>query len=227
MPQLPLPFFYSSEKEKEEDHARALALLREVGPSFLTDRELLELLGVGSGKAVALLERFGLHDLPRLSLAELQGAGLGEAEAARIRGVVELARRLILKPGEPPVVHSPADAANLVRAHLDESLNQEQLWVILLNTRNAVLGVRMIYQGNVNSIQVRPAEVFREAVARGAPAIVVAHNHPSGTAAPSREDLAITRQIVQAGHTLGIEVQDHVIVAAGGYYSLWEHDQLE
>lgn len=196
--------------------------LRSLGASSLTDGELLAIiLRTGSRHLTAvdlanhLLVRFhGLGGLAQVSFAELcKTKGVGLAKAAQLKAALELGRRLtLLNPEERPIVRSPADVANLVRARLDEGLNQEQLWVVLLNSRNAVLGMRMIYQGSVNSIQVRPAEAFREAILRGAVALVVVHTHPSGDPSPSQEDVAVTKQIVQAGHTLGIEVLDHVIL---------------
>ena len=101
-----------------------------------------------------------------------------------------------------------------------ELLTQEQLRVVLLDTRNRVLDVLMVYQGNVNSTIVQMAEVFREAIIACAPNIVLAHNHPSGDPSPSPEDVALTKQAVEAGHLLGIEVLDHIVIGRGRYVSL-------
>ncbi len=119
------------------------------------------------------------------------------------------------------MVRSPKDVANLLLADM-ALLEQEHLRVVLLNTRNHVLGVPEVYKGTVNSAQVRVADVFREAVREGCPAIVVVHNHPSGDPEPSREDVEVTRQMVLAGELLGIEVLDHLVLARGGYVSLRE-----
>ncbi len=94
-------------------------------------------------------------------------------------------------------------------------MGQEQMWVVTLGTRCRVLDVRMIYQGNVGSIMVRPAEIFRQAIRINAPAIVIVHTHPSGDPQPSPQDVTITKEIVKAGQTLGIEVLDHLILGAG------------
>ena len=86
--------------------------------------------------------------------------------------------------------------------------------MLLLNTRNQVRGQRVIYMGNVNSPVIRPAEVLRAAVIESAPSIIISHNHPSGDPTPSPEDVSITRELVQAGKLLGIDLLDHVVSEA-------------
>ncbi len=204
--------------------------LRQHGPESLSDPELLAIiLRVGSEResAVALASRLlakfrGLAGLARASFGELCAEhGMGEAKAAQVKAALELGKRLLAaSPGERPVVRSPQDVARLLGDMA--LLEQEHLRVLLLNTRNHVVGVPEVYKGNVNSAQVRVAEVFREAVREGCPAIVVVHNHPSGDPEPSADDVAITRQLVAAGQLLGIEVLDHVVLARGGYVSLRE-----
>ncbi len=115
-------------------------------------------------------------------------------------------------------INCPQDIYNLLAPEM-QSLTQEQLRVLLLNTRNKVVGQRVIYQGTVNSSAVRPAEVFRTAVIENAPSIIIAHNHPSGDPTPSPEDVAVTRDLLQAGKLLDIEVLDHVVIGAGRFVS--------
>ena len=99
-------------------------------------------------------------------------------------------------------------------------LDREQLRVILLSTRNEVLSVREVYRGNVSSALVRVAEVFSDAVREGCPSIIIVHNHPSGDPTPSAEDVALTKQLIDAGKLLGVEVLDHVVIAREGHKSL-------
>ena len=205
--------------------------LRQHGPGSLSNPELLAIvLRVGSGResAIALATRLlarwgGLAGLARASFGELCAEhGMGEAKAAQVKAALELGRRLLAAaPEERPVVRSPGDVANLLLADM-ALLEQEHLRVVLLNTRNHVLGVPEVYKGTVNSAQVRVADIFREAVREGCPAIVVVHNHPSGDPEPSREDVEVTRQMVMAGELLGIEVLDHLVLARSGYVSLRE-----
>jgi DNA repair protein RadC len=101
-------------------------------------------------------------------------------------------------------------------------LEQEHLRVILLNTRNQVLSIPEVYKGNVSSALVRVAEVLRGAVREGSPALIVVHNHPSGDPTPSQDDVEISKQLIEAGQLLGVEVLDHIILAHGGFVSLRE-----
>lgn len=203
--------------------------LRERGSAALSNAELLAiLLRVGAARESAidqasrLLARFaGLTGLARASFGELcNEKGVGEAKAAQIKAALEMGKRLLLaQPEERPVVRSPQDVANLLQADM-ALLEQEHLRVVLMNTRNQVLSIPEVYKGNVNTAVVRVAEVFRDAVREGCPAIIIVHNHPSGDPAPSQDDIAITSQMVEAGQLLGVEVLDHIVLARSGFLSL-------
>lgn len=206
---------------------RPLYRLHQVGSSALATTELLALvLGTANapGLSADLLDTFGsLHQLARASKTQLMKIrGIGEAQAGRLVAILELSRRLQEPPaGERPRVSSPADGANLLMGRMSH-LQQEELWVILLDTRNRVLGTPAIYRGSLNTSVVRISEVFRPAVEAPAAAVIVAHNHPSGDPSPSPEDVSVTRQLVQAGKVLDIELLDHLIIAAHGFTSLKE-----
>jgi len=133
----------------------------------------------------------------------------------------ELNAQLYTSPTERPAIHSPADVANLLQYFIG-SLDHEELWVVNLDTRNRVMNLVALYKGSVNSSQVRISEVFRQAIVDNAPAIIVAHNHPSGDPTPSPEDVSVTRSMVQAGKLLDIDVLDHLVIAAGRFVSLKE-----
>ena len=119
------------------------------------------------------------------------------------------------------MINSPGDAAALVQYEMS-LLEQEHLKVMLLDTRNRVLDIVEVYQGSVNSSQVRVAEVFIPAIQRIAPAIIVAHNHPSQDPTPSPDDVAVTRAIVAAGKLLDIDVMDHLVIGGNVWVSLKE-----
>ncbi len=123
------------------------------------------------------------------------------------------------------VVRAPEDVVTLLAPEM-ELLTQEQLRVVLLDTRNRVLDTVMIYQGNVNATPVRMAEVFRDAIIACAPNVVLVHNHPSGDPSPSPEDAALTRQAVEAAQLLGIEVLDHIVIGRGRFVSLKDQGAL-
>ena len=124
-------------------------------------------------------------------------------------------------PDDPPVINCPEDVRRLLGPEM-APLAQEQLRVLLLNTRNQVVGQRIIYQGNVSSAIVRNAEVFRPAVIEAVPSIIVSHNHPSQDPTPSPEDAALTRELVQAGKLLDIELLDHIVIGGERFVSLKE-----
>ncbi|HZT95684.1 MAG TPA: DNA repair protein RadC [Chloroflexota bacterium] len=198
----------------------------------LSDAELLAILlrtGVPGVDVVSLSQTLlashgRLSGLSKLAPSELTRAhGLGPAKAATLLAALELGRRLLLAEGERPRVASAREAASLLEPRL-RGLDQEQLHVMLLSTRNHVLGTRKIYEGSLNSSMVRPAEVFRDAIRENAAAIIVAHNHPSGDPNPSADDIRVTRDIVQAGRVLDIDVLDHLVIGdhSHGFVSLRE-----
>ena len=96
-----------------------------------------------------------------------------------------------------------------------EHASEEELHGLYLNTRNRVVAHRMIYRGNVNSMPVRPAEVYRTAVVCNLPNLVLAHNHPGGDPCPSPEDTAVTRELSEAGRLLGVNLLDHIVISPG------------
>ena len=196
---------------------RPLYRLHHHGAEALATTELLALvLGTADapGLAAELLARFGsLHQLARTSKAQLRRIhGIGETQAGRLVAMLELSRRLQAPPAdERPRITSPADAAALLTPRMAH-LEQEALWVLLLDTRNRVLKITEIYKGSLNTSVVRTGEIFRPAIETAAAAIIIAHNHPSLDPSPSPEDINVTRQIVQAGKLLDIECLDHIII---------------
>ena len=229
---------YASQPQAVEYHARIRDLpptdrprerLRDAGPGALSNPELLAILlrtGSASENAVALasrlLSRFdGLVGLARSGFAELCAErGLGEAKAAQVLAGLELGKRLVAtQPQERPVIRYPEDAANLLQGEMG-LLDQEEMRVVLLNTRNQVLGTARVYRGNVHTAVVRIGELFKEALRQNAPALILVHNHPSGDPKPSSEDIAMTKQAIDAGELLDIDVVDHIVLAQGSWESM-------
>jgi len=147
--------------------------------------------------------------------------GIGQTTAIRLKASLALAIRLHDPRDEMPTINSPADAAALVQYEMS-LLENEQMRVMLLNTRNRVIDTITIYHGSVNSSQVRVGEVFKPAIQRNAPALIVIHNHPSGDPTPSPDDVSVTRAIVQAGKLLDIELLDHLVIGGNRFISLKE-----
>ena len=186
-------------------------------PNFCTLVELLAAL-IGGPRQVEtaehLLKQFkSLHAIRQAHAEELASTvpGIGLQTAARLVAALELGRRLLLETDERPIIHSPADAAAMLQYEMS-TLEQEELRVMLLNTRNRVMGIETVYRGSVNCAQVRVGEIFKAAIRRNAPAIIAAHNHPSSDPTPSPDDVAITRAIVQAGKLLDVECLDHLVI---------------
>ena len=202
--------------------------LREHGARYLNNAELVAILlrtGIAGENAINLAMRIlsefeGLPGLARAGYGELSDQrGLSDAKTCEILAALELGRRIAsLAPEERAQISCPQDAANLVSAEMT-LLAQEHLVVLLLNTRNQVVGRRTIYIGTVNSSAVRPAEVLRPAIRENAPSIIVVHNHPSGDPTPSPEDIAITRDLVAAGKLMDIELLDHLVIGQGGRFT--------
>ena len=122
-------------------------------------------------------------------------------------------------PEDPPSIGSPQDVYSLLGPEMS-ALAQEQLRVLLIDTRSQVVGQRVVYQGNVSSAIVRTAEVFRPAVIEAVPSVIVVHNHPSRDPDPSPDDVAITRKLKQAAELLDIDLLDHVVIGGKRHVSL-------
>ncbi len=185
---------------------------------------LARVAGIMPDMAARVLGHYGsLGALRRADAPTLcEDLGLTRRQADRLVDALDLATRLVVEPREErPRVTSPRDAARLVLAEMG-ALESEQMRVLLLDTKNRLIVAVTLYAGTVNACHVRIAEVFREAVRRNATSLILAHNHPSGAVDPSPEDVALTREVVQAGKLLDVEVLDHLIVSAGVYTSLHE-----
>jgi DNA repair protein RadC len=200
--------------------------------SNATGCSLVELLAavVGGAQQIevaeGLLVRFNgdVHRLYQAHVTELASVnGVGQQTAVRLKAALALGLKLQEPPVDRPVINSPADAAALVQQAMS-LLQQECLKVILLDTRNRLLDITEIYHGSVNSSQVRIAEVFKPAIQRMAPAILVCHNHPSQDPTPSPDDVTVTRAMVQAGKLLDIVLLDHLIIGGGRFVSLKERN---
>ena len=207
--------------------------MEEMGLAALSNAELLAILlrvGVQGENAVEVGQRLlghfgGISGLHRTTYEELYSShGVGPAKAAQIKAAIELGRRLSLETTEElPTINSPADAAALVMYEMS-ALSQEQLRVMLLNTKNQVLEIKTLYQGSLNSSAVRVGEVFKHAIIANAAAVIVAHNHPSADPTPSPDDVAVTRALVEAGQLLDIPLLDHLVIGGNRFVSLKERN---
>jgi len=201
------------------------------GAHQLSNSELLAILMATSGQkgenvldlAQRVLIKAGdVGKLIHMSYSELcEIKGIGPAKAVLIMAVVELSRRMHLIGSEPVVIKSPRDVQYILaeRFRYEE---RERFYAVLLNTKNRLLGLEEVSVGSLNSSIVHPREVFRAAIRHSAASVIVAHNHPSGDPTPSREDIEVTRRLMEAGRIVGIEVLDHVIFGHESVLSLKE-----
>jgi DNA repair protein RadC len=203
--------------------------LAQRGPGGLTAAELIALLwgsGVRGRSAVdlatdALTGHDGLAGLARANELELAALpGVGEAKAAQLVAAFELGRRLMADwPAGRWSIRGPHDIAERLILQMGR-LEREELRVVILNTKNTVLRVASVYQGNVASSLVRVGELFRDAVRLNASGIIMVHNHPSGDPTPSPDDLHLTAEALAAGRLLDIQLLDHLVVGHDAWVSL-------
>jgi DNA repair protein RadC len=203
------------------------------GAPALSNRELIALLlGTGSSGVSALdladgLLAQGLRELASRSLADLERRpGLGRAKATRVLAGLEIGARLASEAGGArPFLGSSAEVARHLLPRYG-ARPVETFGLLALDVRRRLRHEAVISVGCLTASLVHPREVFQEAIAGRAAAILVFHNHPSGDPEPSAEDLALTRRLASAGALLGIELLDHVILGAGRYVSLRDRGAL-
>lgn len=206
------------------------------GAAVLTDAELIAILlrtGTAEKSAIDIASEMtadgGLYK--RLAgitrLNELTNIkGLGQAKAATVLAALEIGRRIAsAKPIEKIHLSCPQDVADFLMPRLRYAA-KEQFVVILLNSKNKVIGTEVVSEGSLSSSIVHPREVYAPAMLHHAAAIMVAHNHPSGDPKPSFEDEEVTRMLSRSGKVLGIPMIDHVIIGDGNYYSFLENEAL-
>jgi DNA repair protein RadC len=212
-------------------HDRPREKLHRLGAAALGDNELVAIvLGHGRARSNALeLANTilgavgGLERLARSQGDDLRSvAGIGPARAAQLLAAIELGRRTLSLPGrERKQILGPRSIAELLLPQYG-NLPVEHFGVVLLDTKHRVLRTALVSAGTLDASVVHPREVFREAVAARAAAIVLFHNHPSGDPEPSPDDVEITKRLSAAGVLMGIDVLDHVILADARFCSLRE-----
>jgi DNA repair protein RadC len=217
------------------EHDRPREKLARLGAAALGDNELVAIV-LGQGQP-----RVGALDLANHTLAAIGGVpglsrvgsdelrrigGIGPARAAQLLAAVELGRRTVAQAGGTRAqMTSPRVVAEFLLPQYGNR-RVEQFGVLLLDTKHRVLRTTVLSVGTLDASIVHPREVFREAVAAGAAAIVLFHNHPSGDPEPSLEDTRLTERLMSAGVMMGISVLDHVILGDARYFSYREKGTL-
>ena len=215
-------------------HDRPREKLQRLGVAALGDNELVAII-LGSGSrdhgaldlANRLLERAGgLHGLARSAPDDLCISGVGPVRAAQVAAAVELGRRTLVRGAlERPQYQTPEQLAAYLLPQYGAA-PVEQFGIVMLDTKHRVIRIKLVSIGSLDTTVVHPREVYKEAAAASAAAIVLFHNHPSGDPTPSSEDLGLTRRMIRAGDIMGIDVIDHLILSDQRYYSLVEAGSL-
>jgi DNA repair protein RadC len=201
------------------------------GKEVLSNQELLAILlrsGSKNESVLQLAHRIirhfeGLTLLNDANVSELKKIkGIGDAKAVEIIAALELGKRINrLQMEDRYVIRSPEDGARYVMDDM-RFLSQEHFVCLYLNTKNQVLHRQTVFIGSLNASIVHPREVYKEAFRWSAASILCFHNHPSGDPTPSREDIEVTKRLVECGKILGIEMLDHIIIGDQTFVSLKE-----
>jgi DNA repair protein RadC len=209
--------------------------LQKFGAEALSAQELLALiLGRGiPGESVMvtsqrLLSTFGnIKAISEASLEELAKVkGIGLAKASQIKAVFELAKRSEEEVGEKISIKSSEDVVKLIRPKL-KNKKKEYFLVLSLDSRNNLIRVSDISIGTINANLIHPREVFKEAIQSLAVSIILVHNHPSGDATPSENDIEITKQLIEASKIIDIIILDHIIISSRDYKSMKDKELLQ
>jgi DNA repair protein RadC len=205
------------------------------GAESLADAELLAIqLGTGlpglsaMDMAHELLARYGsLSGLAGRGVAELAAVrGVGPVKAVRLAATFEITRRLRSRNGGTRVVLSSPEQVFERYGPLMEDLKKEVFRVALLDAQNGLLRDVVISEGTLSASLVHPREVFKPAILESAASVILLHNHPSGDPTPSREDLRLTRQLVECSRLLDLRIHDHVIIGRERFISLAQRGAL-
>lgn len=207
-----------------------------MGSRSLSDAELLAiLLRAGTRNRSALdISRELLHEhgnslatLAKLSVHELMNIkGIGQTKAVSIAAALELGRRRATENAvQKNQVTTSSDAYDMLMPKMRD-LTQEAFWIILLDRRSHVIALEEIHRGGMAAMIVDPKIIFQRALERKACAIILSHNHPSGSVSPSMEDIRLTEKIKAAGQLMEIRILDHIIIGEGTYYSFADEGKI-
>jgi len=222
-------------KEMPENERPREKLMR-YGSHTLSNSELLAILLRTGSKEQSALElanivlshdKKGIRYLANCTVEELSKIkGIGQSKACQIIAAIELGNRLSRSALESKkAIRSPKDVKDIFINDM-RFLEKEHFKVVFLNTKNEIIAYETISIGSLNASIVHPREVFNRAIKKSSASIILLHNHPSGNPEPSKEDINITKRLIEAGKIIGIEVLDHVIIGDGDYFSLKENSLI-
>lgn len=227
---------YNVTIKKMPENERPREKLMRYGSKTLSNSELIAILIRTGSKKQSALElanillshhEKGIRFLANCTVEELSKIkGIGKSKACQIIAAVELGNRLSRSSLEiKRRIKSPKDVTDMFINDM-RFLEKEHFKVVFLNTKNEIITFETISIGSLNASIVHPREVFNRAIKKSSASIILLHNHPSGNPEPSKEDINITKRLAEAGHIIGIEVLDHIIIGDGSYYSLKENSLI-
>ncbi len=210
--------------------------LRDYGASKLSTAELIAIIlgtgarGVTSTRlAEKIVEEFdqGAGRLGRLELEELSDIqGIGEAKASQILAAIELGRRVAqAKPSRRISLAAPAKVAELLMSRM-RAYEREHFVALIVDAKIRLKKEVEVAVGGLSAAIIKPRDLYKQAIRANGSGLIVAHNHPSGEVAPSREDIVLTKRLMEAGKILGIDFHDHIIIGDGHWISLKEQGYL-
>ncbi len=226
-------FIYYKIKDIPESE-RPRERLKAVGPSNLTDKELLAIIIKTGTKnynvndiALEILKKYSLQELPEITFNELLKInGVGEVKALELISAIELGKRIYLKQKDKlKKLTNPKDIWEDTR-YLFTNKKQELFYCLYFNNQQELIERKLLFMGTINKSVAHPREVFKEAYRLSASSIVCLHNHPSGNLLPSSDDVKFTDSLVKIGVLQGIPVLDHIIVNDESYYSFYDHHNI-
>lgn len=216
------------------ENERPRERLKNVGPNNISDKELLAILLKTGMKdksvtdlALDILKSYNLNDLKEISLQQLMNIkGIGEAKAIELLAAVELGKRIFLHKN---ILLGKLDTPKKIwqkTKYLFYDLKQEYFYCLYFNTKQELIGEKLLFMGTLNKSVTHPREVFKEAYRLSASSIICLHNHPSGDVTPSKEDIDFTNTLIKLGTIQGIPILDHIIVGNSSFYSFYEHSKI-
>jgi len=226
--------YFSIKSWNEDDRPREKLMLK--GRFALSDAELVAILiasGSRNESAVSLSKRIlssvenNLNELGKLNIKDLMSfKGIGEAKAISITAALELGRRRRVEEAlEKKKINSSKSVFDLMQPILGD-LPHEEFWIVYLNNSNKVLQISQLSKGGITGTLVDIRLALKNALQLGAVAIILSHNHPSGTLKPSQADIGLTKKLKKAGESLDIKVLDHVIITEKSYFSFADENLL-
>lgn len=189
--------------------------------SRLSSHQLIALTLRDDGAACVADSFKDLRAIEEASVDDIAAAGVTHEQAQALKAAIELGRRCAFQPKKKIGINSSRDVFDLLGAEMS-GLDREQVRAILLDARNNIIDTEVVSIGSLNSSVAHPREIFKAAITNSAASIILVHNHPSGDATPSPEDMALTKRLIQVGALVGIDLLDHVVIGDGAFCSIRE-----